>query len=351
MSTRDPYAEAGVDYTTLDAAKRRAVAAARATSSNPATRGAVVDDASRGEPATVVRVGDASYAFVLECLGTKSLIARDFEAVTGVDRYDSAGYDTVAAAVNDCCCVGALPLVVNAYFATGAASWGPGTPRSSTGSRGPVATAVPPGEEVSRRRSRDSSSRTGSTSPRRSSASCPQASSRCSAGHSRLATRSCSSPHADSTRTGLPSCAPSRAGSSSAWLSRSPRAGCSARPRSTRASSTSGSSSSSWPGVSPCTTSATSPGTGCASSCVPTGSSRTGSNGCPRCPNFSASSPRKRGCRPPRPMQPSTWERGSPATSGRPRAARDRVRGAGPPTALRAAGRQGPYRPGLAARM
>jgi phosphoribosylformylglycinamidine cyclo-ligase len=131
VSTRDPYAEAGVDYTTLDAAKRRAVAAARATSSYPATRGAVVDDASRGEPATVVRVGDACYAFVLECLGTKSLIARDFEAMTGVDRYDTAGYDTVAAAVNDCCCVGALPLVVNAYFATGAASWYAGTRHAS----------------------------------------------------------------------------------------------------------------------------------------------------------------------------------------------------------------------------
>jgi phosphoribosylformylglycinamidine cyclo-ligase len=33
------------------------------------------------------------------------------------------GYDTVAAIVNDLCCVGALPLVVNAYFATGASDW------------------------------------------------------------------------------------------------------------------------------------------------------------------------------------------------------------------------------------
>jgi phosphoribosylformylglycinamidine cyclo-ligase len=32
-------------------------------------------------------------------------------------------YDTVAAIVNDLCCVGALPLVVNAYFATGSSSW------------------------------------------------------------------------------------------------------------------------------------------------------------------------------------------------------------------------------------
>ena len=32
-------------------------------------------------------------------------------------------YDTVAAIVNDLCCVGALPLVVNAYFATGSSDW------------------------------------------------------------------------------------------------------------------------------------------------------------------------------------------------------------------------------------
>jgi phosphoribosylformylglycinamidine cyclo-ligase len=127
VSERDPYADAGVDYATLDAAKRRAVSAARATSSFALSRGATVDEQSRGEPAVVFRSGDATYGFVLECLGTKSLVARDFEAATGLDRFAAIGYDAVAAAVNDCCCVGALPLVVNAYFATGAASWYAGT--------------------------------------------------------------------------------------------------------------------------------------------------------------------------------------------------------------------------------
>lgn len=131
MRKRDPYAEAGVDYGALDAAKRRAVAAARATSSFAHPRGVAIDERSRGEPATVIRCGDATYGFVLECLGTKSLVARDFEAATGIDRFDAVGYDTVAAAVNDCCCVGALPLVVNAYFATGAASWYTGTRQAS----------------------------------------------------------------------------------------------------------------------------------------------------------------------------------------------------------------------------
>jgi phosphoribosylformylglycinamidine cyclo-ligase len=51
------------------------------------------------------------------------MIARAFEELTGVDRFAAVGYDTVAAAVNDLVCVGALPVMVNAYFATGDASW------------------------------------------------------------------------------------------------------------------------------------------------------------------------------------------------------------------------------------
>jgi phosphoribosylformylglycinamidine cyclo-ligase len=41
----------------------------------------------------------------------------------GINRFGAVAYDTVAAIVNDLCCVGALPLVVNAYFATGASEW------------------------------------------------------------------------------------------------------------------------------------------------------------------------------------------------------------------------------------
>ena len=37
--------------------------------------------------------------------------------------FEHVAYDTVAAIVNDLCCVGALPLVVNAYFATGSSDW------------------------------------------------------------------------------------------------------------------------------------------------------------------------------------------------------------------------------------
>lgn len=127
----DPYREAGVDYGTLDAAKRLALGAALATSAYPRHRGARLEDASRGEPATVLELGALRLGFVLECLGTKSMLARAYEEATGEDRFAAIGYDTVAAAVNDCICVGALPVVVNAYFATGAASWYGGSRHAS----------------------------------------------------------------------------------------------------------------------------------------------------------------------------------------------------------------------------
>jgi phosphoribosylformylglycinamidine cyclo-ligase len=41
----------------------------------------------------------------------------------GVDHFADVAYDTVAAILNDLCSVGALPLVVNAYFATGDSGW------------------------------------------------------------------------------------------------------------------------------------------------------------------------------------------------------------------------------------
>lgn len=117
------YSSAGVDYDVLDAGKRASLAQALLTSGFAAGRGAHAVDASRGEPAFVFQVGDAHLAMVLECLGTKSVIAREYQELTGVNRFDWVGVDTVAAVVNDLICVGALPLSVNAYFATGAASW------------------------------------------------------------------------------------------------------------------------------------------------------------------------------------------------------------------------------------
>ena len=41
----------------------------------------------------------------------------------GVNRFGDVAYDAVAAILNDLACIGALPLVANAYFATGDSAW------------------------------------------------------------------------------------------------------------------------------------------------------------------------------------------------------------------------------------
>jgi phosphoribosylformylglycinamidine cyclo-ligase len=119
----DAYRSAGVDYETLDAGKRSALSEALATSGLLSAAGGRALDESRGEPAFVFEAGGRLMAFVVEGLGTKSIIARQVEEELGVGRFGNVAYDTVAAIVNDLCCVGALPLVVNAYFATGASDW------------------------------------------------------------------------------------------------------------------------------------------------------------------------------------------------------------------------------------
>ncbi|HVR04470.1 MAG TPA: AIR synthase related protein [Solirubrobacteraceae bacterium] len=131
------YRRAGVDYAVLDAGKRDALSEALATSHWLADAGpdagAQALDASRGEPAFVLRFAGSTLAFVLETLGTKSVLAREYEKtlfeIGAIARIGDAGhfadvaYDTVAAVLNDLICVGALPLVLNAYFATGSSEW------------------------------------------------------------------------------------------------------------------------------------------------------------------------------------------------------------------------------------
>jgi phosphoribosylformylglycinamidine cyclo-ligase len=123
VSEPSAYSSAGVDYHTLDAGKRDALSLALSTSGLLGAHGARARDESRGEPAFVFELGERAFAFVLECLGTKSIIARQVQEQLGLVAFDAVAYDTVAAVVNDLCCVGALPLVVNAYFATGSSDW------------------------------------------------------------------------------------------------------------------------------------------------------------------------------------------------------------------------------------
>jgi phosphoribosylformylglycinamidine cyclo-ligase len=127
------YRQAGVDYAVLDAGKRDALDEALATSHWLDAAGARALDDSRGEPAFVLRFAGSTLAFVLETLGTKSMLAREYYEVTGRaqagdaqtsgNHFADIAYDTVAAVLNDLICVGALPLVVNAYFATGSSAW------------------------------------------------------------------------------------------------------------------------------------------------------------------------------------------------------------------------------------
>ena len=119
----NPYRAAGVDYEILDEGKRRALAEAMRTSPALHGFGGKALDASRGEPAFVFEVGGLTLGFVLEGLGTKSMIAHSVHAEMGLNRFDAIAYDTVAAIVNDLICVAALPMVVNAYFAAGASEW------------------------------------------------------------------------------------------------------------------------------------------------------------------------------------------------------------------------------------
>lgn len=122
-SAPDAYARSGVDYDRLDPAKRLAGELAAATAPLLRPHGAQEVTGSRGQSAFVFQLGDLTLATVLECLGTKSRLARRYAELTGTDPWAAVARDTVAAIVNDLASVGARPLVVNAYFATGSAGF------------------------------------------------------------------------------------------------------------------------------------------------------------------------------------------------------------------------------------
>ncbi|MHB8243970.1 MAG: AIR synthase-related protein [Acidimicrobiales bacterium] len=119
----DAYRSTGVDYAVLDAAKRRSIEAVLSSLETPRARGARITEETIGEPAQIVEVDGIALATVLECLGTKSEIAREVEDATGADHWEAVGTDAVAAVLNDLCCSGAVPISMSAYVATGAAAW------------------------------------------------------------------------------------------------------------------------------------------------------------------------------------------------------------------------------------
>jgi phosphoribosylformylglycinamidine cyclo-ligase len=117
------YEQAGVNYDLIDPLKVAAQRAAAATGSHLAAHGFSEVKASRGESAYVVDVGPFYIASIVECLGSKALVADEMHKLTGKSWYDSIAQDTIAMAINDLITVGATPLVVQAYWAAGGSDW------------------------------------------------------------------------------------------------------------------------------------------------------------------------------------------------------------------------------------
>jgi phosphoribosylformylglycinamidine cyclo-ligase len=117
------YEQSGVDYDKIDPLKVAAQRAAAATAPNLAAHGFAEVAASRGESAYVVDVGPFFLASIVECLGSKALVADQMARLTGRSYYAAIAQDTIAMAVNDLITVGATPLVVQAYWAAGGSDW------------------------------------------------------------------------------------------------------------------------------------------------------------------------------------------------------------------------------------
>jgi phosphoribosylformylglycinamidine cyclo-ligase len=125
------YEQAGVNYALIDPLKVAAQRAAAATAANLAPHGFGEVAGSRGESAYVVDVGPFYLASIVECLGSKALVADEMKALTGRSYYAAIAQDTIAMAINDLITVGATPLVVQAYWAAGGSDWFGDAQRSS----------------------------------------------------------------------------------------------------------------------------------------------------------------------------------------------------------------------------
>ncbi len=114
----------------MDPLKRLAQTAGKQTSQNLTVFDMKELAESRGESAFVWEETDSYRAFVIEDLGTKNLVADEMAKIAGKTYYDFVAQDTIAMIVNDIITVGALPQVINAYFAAGGPEWFADTKRS-----------------------------------------------------------------------------------------------------------------------------------------------------------------------------------------------------------------------------
>ncbi len=117
------YEMAGVNYDQVDPVKLLAQQSAKATAAQLDQHGLSEIAASRGESAYVLDAGPFYLASIVECLGTKILVADAVYRETGKSFYAAIAQDTIAMAVNDLITVGATPLIVQAYWAAGGSDW------------------------------------------------------------------------------------------------------------------------------------------------------------------------------------------------------------------------------------
>ncbi len=117
------YTKSGVNYSSLDPVKIQAQQAAKNTAHLLQKKGSREVKATRGESAYVWKQGSVYMASVIEGLGTKNLVADAMRKVTGKTYYDVVAHDTVATIINDLVTVGAQPLVLHAYWASGSSEW------------------------------------------------------------------------------------------------------------------------------------------------------------------------------------------------------------------------------------
>src|ERR1035437_10353991 len=104
------YSGSGVNYQSLDPAKKLAQEGALKTSKNLKKNGYKEISDTRGQSACVRQQGNILMASVIEGLGTKNLVADMTSKITGKSYYDIIGHDTVATIINDLISAGARPL-------------------------------------------------------------------------------------------------------------------------------------------------------------------------------------------------------------------------------------------------
>lgn len=116
MTKSITYSQVGDNYATKDPVNKLSQQMAAQTAINLTDAGFEEVSQTRGESAYVVKAGDIYIASVIECLGTKNLIADEMRKITGKTYYDVIAQDTVATFINDLATVGAKPLMTHAFW-------------------------------------------------------------------------------------------------------------------------------------------------------------------------------------------------------------------------------------------